>query len=228
MNKIKHYLLMLITVFLMIGVCGCTKVNNKNTQAEETKKEALGYLNTNYSDTFTAKVYTSSNWAYEYESVTFASQKYPEEVVEVLVYENEDGTKRFEDNYYQCYMLDEAINYGESLVTEEDVVVKVRFPEYVLSDELSGAKSFEEWKDKGTACADFFIITGNTLATDVQEEIVNKVATAKVSGTIVFVVTNDENLLQDITLDEILNNQNEYVVSNNDYYINSNFEIETD
>lgn len=228
MKRIKYYILMLVIIFIMIGVCGCMKVDNMETKAEQTKKEALEYLNANYSDTFTARVYTSNNWAYGYESITFNSEKYPDEIVEVRVYKTEDGNRHFKDNYYHCYMLDDVIDYGRTLMNGEDVVVKVRFPYAVWSDELDGAQSFEAWKAQGTVEVDFFIITGNSLATDIQEGIVNKIATDKVSGTIVFFVTDDERLLQDIMIDEILNNQKEYVVSKSEYFINSNFEIRKD
>ena len=226
MNRLKYILLVLVTIFIMIGVCGCMKENDKNVQEEKIKREALEYLNSNYLDTFTANVYTSNNWAYEYESITFTSEKFPDGVVEVRVNKSEDGKYYFKDNYYHFYMLDSAINYGKSLVMEEDVVVKARFLNSVWSDELSGAQSFEEWKTQGTAYVDFFIITGTPLASGIQENIVSKIATDKVSGTIVFVVTNDKDFLQDITLDDILNNQSDYVVSKNEYYIDSNFKIE--
>ena len=71
------------------------------------------------------------------------------------------------------------------------------------------------------------MITQNALSKDAQTAIAGKVAKDKVIGSVVFIVTNDENLLQDKTLDEILNNQSKFVVSKNDYYIDSNFEIET-
>lgn len=227
MDRAKRLLLLLISIFIMIGVCGCMETNNKDTLAEEIKTEALAYLNNNYSDTFTAKVFSASNWAYEYESITFTSEKFPGAVVEVRVYKNDDGTYRFKDNYFHCYMNDGAVNYGKAIIEEENAVVKVRFPNTVWSDELAGAQSFEDWKAQGTACADIFVITQNALSKDAQTAIAGKVAKDKVLGSVVFIVTNDENLLQDKTLDDILNNQSKFVVSKNDYYIDSNFEIET-
>lgn len=203
------------------------EMKNKNTLAEEIRAEALAYLNNCYSDTFTPKVYTSSNWAYEYESITFTSEKYPGTIVEVRVYKNDDGTYRFKDNYFRCYMMDSAINYGKALIVEENAVIKARFPNTIWSDELAGAQSFEEWREYGTACVDLFVITRNALPTDVQARIANKVADDKVYGSVVFIATSEENLLKDKTLDEILNNQSKFVVSKNDYYIDSNFEIET-
>lgn len=227
MNIAKRFLLLLITIIIMMGVCGCMETKNKDVLAEEIRTEALAYLNNSYSDTFTAKVFTASNWAYEYESITFTSEKYPDAIVEVRVYKNDDGTYRFKDNYFHCYMNDSAVTYGKAIVAEENAVVKVRFPNTVWSDELAGTQSFEEWKTQGAACADIFVITQNALSGDAQAEIAGKVAKDKVLGSVVFIVTNDENLLQDKTLDEILNNQSKFVVSKNDYYINSNFEIET-
>ncbi len=216
---------MLALILMSAFLCGCTGLNN--TRAEEMRSEAMAYLDKNYSDTFTAKGYTSNNWAYDYESVTFKSDKFPGSVVEVRIYKNSDGTYRFKDNYYHCYMIDGAINYGKSLISQENAVVKVRFPNTVWSDELEGAVTFDEWKEHGTARADLFIITGNALSADLQTEIVNKMAEDKVFGSVSFFVTKDEDLLKDKPLDEILNNQREFILSENKYYINSNFEIET-
>ena len=42
---------------------------------------------------------------------------------------------------------------------------------------------------------------------------------------VLFIVTDDQNLLSNYTLDAILNNQSEMFVSNDKYYINSNFQI---
>ncbi len=227
MNNIKRLSLLLAVMIIMSAVCGCSGTENKNIRAEKIKVEALAYLNNSYSDRFTAKTYTSSNWAYEYESITFKSEKFPHATVEVRIYKNDDGTYSFKDNYYHCYMMDGAVNYGRTLLSEEKATVKVRFRNTVWSDELNGAQTFEEWIAEGTACAEFFVITGNELPTEVQTEMVSKMAEDKVFGTVVFFVTNDENLLEEKNLDEILNNQNKFVVNENKYFITSDFQIET-
>ena len=221
MRVLKRTLIVVITALLLIGVCGCAKTKNKETLAEEMQAEALAYLNDRYTDTFTPNVYTSSNWAYEYESITFTSGKYPRTSVEVRAYKNNDGTYRFKDNYFRCDMMDGAISYGKSLIEENPAVVKARFPNTVWSDELDGAISFEEWKAQGTACVDLFVITGYAFSTDVQEGIVSKAAEDKVCGSVVFIITDDENLLSGKTLDEILNNHNKFVVGKNTYTIES-------
>ncbi len=227
-EKIKYFLLMAVVMLSAVTTCGCMNAEGMEARAEKAKREALEYLNASYTDTFTARTYTAGSWAYGYESITFASENYPDEIVEVRIHENEDGTHWFEDDYYQCYMLGDAVRYGESLVADVDTIVKVRFPDYVMSGDLSGAESFGEWKEQGTAVADFFIITRSSLPADTQEEIAKRVASDKIYAGITFLVTGDDSLLQDMPLDELLNNTNEYVVSENVYYINSDFETETD
>ncbi len=219
MNIIKRCSLMLIIILIMIGVCGCMETNNVETKAEQIKAEALTYLNSNYSDTFTAKLYSASGWAYEYESITFTSEKYPENIVEVRAYKDEDDKYRFIDNYYHCYMQESAEKYVKSLVSIENVVVKISFQNTVWSDELQGAKSFEEWQKKGTADADFYIITKEELSTELRMEMISKLVNDNVSGDIVFIVTRDENFLEEKSLDEILNNQKKYIESKIEYDI---------
>ena len=221
----------LATIFLVIAgiLCGCIfggqeKVANT---PDEFKDLALAYLNENYDgDTFTPRIYSGSNWAYEYESVTFTSEKFHDAIVEVRVYKNEDGTYRLKDNYYHCYMAESAIKYGEALVGEVNAAIKVRFHNTVWSDELAGAKTFAEWKEHGTACADIFVITEGMLSADVQTGIVKKIADDKVCGYVYFLATEAEDLLQDVSLDDILNDQAKYVVGKNVYFINRQFEYQ--
>lgn len=56
------------------------------------------------------------------------------------------------------------------------------------------------------------VITQSAISQDVQTEIASKIATDKVLCAIAFIATNDENLLEDKTLDEILGNQTKFAV----------------
>lgn len=224
MNRAKRFLL-LIAALLITGACGCTETKEA-VYAEEMRAEALAYLHNSYSDTFTAKVFAASNWAYEYESITFASEEFPEAVVEVRAYKNDDGTHRFKDNYYHCYMMDGAVDYVKSALPEADTTVKVRFPNTIWSDELADAETFAQWKEQGTACADIFVITKSAFSTQMQMEIAEKIAGDKVRGSVVFIATDEENLLRDKALSDILNNQSKFVVRNDTYRIDSDFEVE--
>ena len=47
MNRTKSFLLVLVIILIMIGVCGCMKVDNMETKAEQTKKEAFIKLEEN-------------------------------------------------------------------------------------------------------------------------------------------------------------------------------------
>lgn len=221
----KKRLIALILIIVMIGISGCI-TNKKLCREEEAKNEALKYLNANYSDTFKPKVYIGKNWSYDYETVTFTSEKYPDGIVEVIIEEKDDGKLKFSDNYYHYYMLDDAISYGESLVTDKDAIVKVRFFDAIISDELAGAKSFKEWVEQGAAWVEFFIITKNTLSKNDQEQIAYKVSSDKIYSYIYFITTDDENLLQDVTLDEIFNNQSKYIEEKHKYRINRDSKIE--
>ena len=222
--KYAKYLLALFIVLLAVGVCGC----KKEPYAEKIRAEAESYLNEHYSDTFMPAVFIPGGWAYEFESITFSSEKYPEERVEVRVYQNDDGTYRFKDNYYHCYMMDSAVEYARAVLGEETAAVKVRFRNTVWSDELDGAETFEQWQARGTACAEFFVITRSTLAADAQLNIVEKIAEDQVSGMVMFLVTDDENLLRDKTLNEILNNQSKFVVGKDRYSIDYDFAVKAE
>lgn len=210
---------------MILGLCGCAAGNSGEPNPEKIQKKTQKYLNDLYEDTFTPRTYTSSNWAYTYESLTFTSEAYPGGIVEVRVYQNEDGKYWFKDNYYQHYMYADAVSYGQSLLGGEIAEVKVRFPNTVWSDELSG-KTFAEWKASATAQAEFFVITKEALSPATQEEIANKMAGDKVSGRIVFYTTGEADLLQSKTLAEILNNQRELLADGGSKYtVDSSFAV---
>ncbi len=201
--------------------------NKKQNSAEEMRDKALSYLTSKYDDNFTSKGYSSSNWAYEYSSITFISEKYPDSVVEVRAYKNDDGTYSYQDNYFKCYMHDEAVAYFESIVVGvEPLTVNVRFPSTVWSDELNNATSFDEWRANGNCTVDVFFITQQELTDNEKDKVVNDVANSSVSGTVTFCTTSNSDNLLDKQLDDILNNQSSYIESKSEFYINSNFEIE--
>ena len=198
--------------------------NNENNSAEVMREKAMEYLNGKYNDTFTAEGYSSSNWSYEYSSVTFKSKNYPSSVVEVRAYKNDDNSYTFKDNYYKSFMHDGAVIFFEGLLKEAEV--KVQFPNTIWSDEIDGASSFSEWQSVGNCKVDCYFITTTELSNNEMDSIVENIATQKVSGTITFITTEDTNKLASETIDEILNNQEKYILSKCDYFINSDFNIE--
>ena len=198
--------------------------NQKNNTAEIMRDQALEYLNGKYNDSFTAEGYSSSSWAYEYSSLTFKSKNYPSCIVEVRAYKNDDDSYTFKDNYFKCSMHDGAVLFFNGII--KDAEVKVQFPNTVWSDELEGASSFSEWQTKGNCKTDAYIITLKELSRDEKTSIVEKIAEQKVSGTVTFITTEDESKLSNYSLDDILNNQEKYIVSKDDYFINSDFKVE--
>ena len=120
-----------------------------------------------------------------------------------------DGVFTFKDNYYHCFMMNDAIDYLRVLTSEQTVSTKVRFLNAVWSDELNGAKTFAEWVDCGNCNLDVFYITNAPLSSDAKNRIVVSISECKIFGSVYFLTTNDELLLDSKTIDEILNNQKE-------------------
>lgn len=197
--------------------------DKKNT-AEIMREKATEYLNKKYNDTFTAEGYTSSNWAYDYSSITFTPKSFPSSIVEVRAYKNADDSYTFKDNYFKCLMNNDAVDFFKEFL--KDAEVKVRFPNTIWSDELGGASSFSEWQSIGNCKVDSYFITSNTLSADVMNSIVESIAKQKVSGTVTFITTADENKLRSEDLDNILNNQDKFISEKYEYYINSDFKPE--
>lgn len=224
MIRLSALSLLLMSVIMVMGVSGCMS-NNKNYSAEEMKTLALEYLEQTYSDTFTARGYTASNWAYPYSCITFSSEKYSGSVVEVRAYRDEQGVITWKDNYFHLYMMDEATEYYTRQLNMSEANVKIRFPNSVWSDELEGASSFLTWMEQGTCMADVFVITREEVPDVEKDAFVHRVASDHIAGTITFFTTTDDRLLAEWSLDEILNHQGDVIRSTKAYFINSSFEI---
>ena len=121
-------------------------------------------------------------------------------------------------------MNNDAVDFFKEFL--KDAEVKVRFPNTIWSDELGGASSFSEWQSIGNCKVDSYFITNNTLSDDVMNSIVESIAKQKVSGTVTFITTADENKLRSEDLDNILNNQDKFISEKYEYYINSDFKPE--
>lgn len=221
----KYALLVLIIGIIMFGVCGCMTKNSGNT-AEKTRDLALNYLCTKYDDTFTAKGYLHSNWAYDYSAVTFSCEKYKDQTVEVRVYNNEDGTYRYEDNYFRLTMKSNAEDYFKKIVKNDDARIKIRFPGSVWSGDIDDATTFEEWIRKGTCIVDVFVLSDKEIAKEIKEDVLGSIVNDKIRGSISFFVVNAIESVENISLDDLLNNQTEYVLSKEEFYIRADFTIE--
>lgn len=78
---------------------------------ELTADEAMmKYMKEKYQEEFTAGLCSTANWAYNYDSMTVYSDKFPNEFIQVYRYEN----KEFKDNYL-AYLFREEV---EQLVHE--------------------------------------------------------------------------------------------------------------
>lgn len=222
MNNKKQFILLLIAILILTSVCGY--IFGRYLPARKMKIQALDYLNGLYEDSFKPLRYqTSSSEEGEYESVTFSSEEFPDSVVEVRAYKNGNGTFHFKDNYYHCYMMDDVICYGETLIDNQDVAVKARFLDELWSDDIGYAKSFDEWRENGKAVVEIILITRSYLPSDIQSNIVNRVADDHILGSITFIETYDKNLLADKTFDEIFHNSCYGISSEKQYFLVSEF-----
>lgn len=226
MNLMKKIVLSCIALIIILGGSGCMKTNNAENNAENMKSIALEYLQKAYpKDDFKPKGFTPSSWAYEYASVTFTSSNYNDSVIEVRVYKNNDDLFSCKDNYYQCVMKEEAEkHFAKKMENNSLITVKVRFPNSVWSDELTKFDTFDDWILSGKCYLDVFYITNEIISDNDMDNILNKIASEKIYGTISFMTASIEGL-DKTNLDDILNNQNTMVSSNIQFTISSDYKI---
>lgn len=228
MNIRKYLIPFLIIYSIICCFFGCA-AKKMPLQPNLVSSLASDYLHKTYDDSFQPKAYTSFSWYYDYATVIFSSGKYPNARVEVRVYENEDGTYRFADNYYQHIMHNDAVQYINELINIKDAHVKVRFSNAIWSDDLNGAKTFLEWINNKTCVIDIFVFTEEVVTTDTNSTlfntIVEAIAAEKISGNVSFYTVNSTEAVTNADLNTILNNQSNYIKFKTEYRISHNFDI---
>ena len=231
--KTKKGVRILLDILLTIVVCALvvfvstliwTKDDN-NVEDESIKKQlSLEYLNNTYSkqnDNFTFVSCSYDLVPGSNDKCFFESEKYSDEIT---VYLSEvDNEYHFADNYFKLYMKEDAENYFNNIVKQyANVDTKLRFSTAKLSTK---ELYFDDYISSGECMVDVYFISNKEVESDEINKILNNIANNKIYVSFNFVTTNDTNLLNDYTLDEILNNQGELFVSKEEYDINYDFEI---
>lgn len=221
MKKYKQLFLLLISLILVMGVCGCMSDN----KAEKIKDKALEYLNDNYDDTFTALGYSDGDWAYDYSTVNFTSKKYSASV-EVRVYE-ENGIYSFKDDYFKLIMNDDAEKYFKEIAMKYGYVsigVKVRFVSLGTSD-IDAYKPFSEYVTNGKCNMEVYYICNEPFSEVEIKEILADICNTKIMGNFRFLTTTDIHLLSQYSISEIVNEKADTITEKQSYSINSRYEI---
>lgn len=224
MKRLKQLTLLLVTLIMMMGVCGCISNNNSN-KAEKIKDKALEYLNENYDDTFTALGYSDGDWAYDYSTVNFTSEKYSKSV-EVRVYEA-NGTYSFQDNYFKLYMENDAVSYLKNIVSKygKENKVKVRFVSPELPDSLDTNATFSDYVSSSKCNLEVYIVSDSAFNERDITAILSEICDAKIVGNFRLIVTNDKDLLSAYSISEIVNEKTDSIIEKKSYSINSSFEV---
>lgn len=187
-------------------------------RAERYRKRALEYLTSAYDDSFAALSYSDSSWAYRYRTVFFRSKRYGADV-EVHIDENDDGAAIFADNYYRLAFKESA----ESFFTYDEnaaYTVKVRFPDSVWSDELSGIDDFRGYLSAGKAIDVFYLCKGEW-SRDGISQLVDRFCQAAGNGRVEFFRIKDTDSLDlnACEIDEIFSHYAELVVEHEKYTV---------
>lgn len=193
-------------------------MDNRQNEAEAWREKTVQYLEDRYPDHFSAKSYTSKNWAYPYARMTLSSQKYPTAVVEVRIYQDEDGSFRFEDNYYQYALYEDAVRFVERRAGGvSPLTVKVRFWGDFLPEDRDSELSLEELMSAGACRLDVFLITQTELPEAGRKQIVDDLSKDGLQGFVTFLTTSEAGNLASFSLEEILDNQGSLIVHKAEY-----------
>lgn len=214
----------LAVLIIIINISGCaTKINTE--QAEEIMDLALNYLTENYDDHFSARGYVDSNWMYEYETVTFVSEKFSE-VVEVRIF-NEDDHYFFTDNYFKLRMQKDAEEYMNKLASSCNVnsEVRIRFISSQLPKTLENNATFSDYVATGECNMEVYFISDSAYSENEVTSILKELCSAKIMGVITFATCKDSKLLSQCGISDIINKKYDSILSWQRYTIDNGFSI---
>lgn len=198
---------------------------NKTNKAEEMKEIALEYLNGNYSDNFTALGYSDGDWAYNYSTVNFTSQKY-NDIVEVKIFD-ENGNYSFKDDYFQLVMREDAENLFVSIASKYgySIEIKVRFISSEFPETLANDATFLDYIATGKCNLEVYFISSSAINENDINSILTDICDKKIMGNIRFIVTDDADLLAQYSISEIVNKKAESVLQKQSYLIDSTYKV---
>lgn len=217
----KKIYLILTFVFLFICLTGCFNKNKKTN--EQLTLEYLSNSYSNYNDTF-----TYINCGYDLfgsnQKCYYKSKKYNDEITIYITKENNNYS--FEDNYFKLYMRDNANQYFYDISNKYiESSVKVRFDNLTLPSGLNNESSFLDLVNNQKSNISVYFISKNTFSQTQIDSILNEIQSNKIMGNFKFIQTNDNNLLNDYSISDIVNNYSELIILEQNYEINSNFKI---
>lgn len=218
----KICLIFLLGLLIMIGVNGCM-LENKAQLAEITKEKALKYLNENYDDNFKPVSFSARNWARNYESIYFLSEKFENRGVEVRLFENGE----ISDNYFKLYMENDAIKYFADMVNKYDsnAIVKVIFSSEMFPSSLKKGMNFSTYISSGQAELSLYFIFNEDIPKSEKYSITSDVALNKIFGSCWFLQSDNIDNLRSQTVDEIFSDESNIVHRTQIYYIDKNYSI---
>ncbi len=159
MKKFKQLFLLLISLILILGVCGCMKKNNT------TVDDVTSYLSEQYNDTFSLVSFGNELWNEEYSEIIYSSKKLNTEVV-AWFYSN----GKIIDNYMALKYktdIEQLVSpivkdiYGEVLVVnipihygKEHFNKELTFADYAANKQSSISIAIATYKDTEDAQED--------------------------------------------------------------------------
>ena len=218
----KICLMFLLGLLIMIGVNGCM-LENKAQLAETCKEKALKYLNENYDDDFNPVSFSAKNWARNYESMYFASEKFGNRSVEVRFFENGE----ISDNYFKLYMENDAIKYFTDVINQYDsnAIVKVIFSSEIFPMSLKKGIDFSTYISSGQAELSLYFIFNKDIPKSEKYSITSNVALNKIFGSCWFLQSSNIDKLRSQTVDEMFSDESDVVHRTQIYYIDKNYGI---
>lgn len=168
----KKTVLLLLTVILLMGVCGCGM-----RRRESVEDRMLAYINGKYDDTFAFKSVFGGSPGGNTTKIIVSSEKFPGEDIYVVC-TTVDGQENFTDNYLGVKFEEQTREMLASRIAQcfgENFYVSYFPSNLACTENGSDQTTFKEYVAEKTSGISFEVVVGYKVSADEKEIIANKV-----------------------------------------------------
>lgn len=206
MSMIKKISILFIAASTVLCT-GCSLRKYQLTRPGNVTKVAQEYLEEKYGVDFTAISVTQNDWysMSMYRNANFKTDAFPYDYTSVSVWFDPDNNYEceLEDDYYECYMREDATDYVKDVLGSDldgcNLIMSVKDVDPVPDSYIT----FAEAHGNNDIFIDICIFSQSPLGEEKETEIMQKVADARLHGFVKFFVTADGDLLEGYDYGEI-------------------------
>ena len=164
MKILKKLSLLLLSTIILIGACGCMKLENNYID------RMVNYLNEKYDDDeFEYSSPFGGGAGASYKKILCSSKNYPDEDVCVFLEIDENGNEIIEDNYLSVKYKEQVVELIDQILTESfstDYLLFYNVNEYGITENSTQYTTFEEYVSEVSSYITFVAVVNSEYNVD--------------------------------------------------------------